>query len=172
MDKQQEIHSISAIQRMIEKMDERYGNAIHNISIIDFDKATQADFINGIDATMTDCTGNSHRLQFKSRMTSTDICLELAPIPRQTNLSYYSTRHNKYLILDTKSADIHIQEVSDGTTFIYTSLQLHTLTQYPQFWDNPIHRNKEGQYLLFIPADSFTDMLTQITLGISTGWAL
>ena len=147
--------SQQAITRMLDRIDERLGNALSHIHIIDFDKSTQADFINGIDAVAVDCAGSSHRLQFKSRVSSMEICLELATVPCATAVSYHSTKYDRNFLIDTKSADIFIQELNDGTTFIYSALQLHTMAQYDDFWQNPIHRNAEGQFLLFISADNF-----------------
>lgn len=167
MNKEQYEFSQEAIARMIERLEERCGNAIANISLIDFDSATQADYINGIDAIMVDCGGFTHKLQFKSRINSNDVCIELAVAPRMTYVSYYSDKYDKHLMVNPKATDIFIQELADGTTFIYTSFQLFLLMQYELFWSSPIYRNKEGEYLLFIPKDDFEILIKQMYLDIA-----
>lgn len=169
INQQQYESSQQAIARMLDRIDERYGNAICGVYPMDFDTATQADYINGIDANMVDCTGNSHKLQFKSRMDSTDICIELAIVPHATDLSYYHKKYGKHFVVDTKAAEIFVQELADGTTFIYEALQLHVMAQYINFWLNPIYPNKEGQYLLFVPKAKFREMLLQTCTNKAVG---
>ena len=167
MNNQQYENSQQAIARMIERMEERMGNAIHSISSLDFYKGTQADYINGIDAIMIDCTGSTYKLQFKSRQTGNDICIELAIVPQMTAVSH--EYKNKNFLVNTKAADIFIQELNGSTTFIYTALQLHTMAQYDEFWNNPIHQNREGQYLLFITQNRFQDFLLEISRDVAIG---
>ena len=156
MDKQQSLEK--PVARMIDRLEERYGNAIHDINLLD-----QSDHVNGIDAVMIDCIGNVHKLQLTSQQTS--IRIKLVPCQNQTAISF--AYDDKHLMIDTKAADIFVQELSNGSTFIYTALQLHVMAQYDEFYMCFIHQDQEGQYLLSVPQDVFSRLLIETCNSIA-----
>lgn len=169
MNEQQHINGENAVLRMQNVLADRLGPALQQIALTGFETATQADYINGIDAVMIDCAGMPTSLQFKSRQTGDDVCIELATVPKQTAVSHYNERHRRHFIVDTRAAQRFVQELKDGTTLIYDSMQLHVLAQYPDFWAFPIHKNPEGQFLLFIPKDRFRFLLQCVNDLITDG---